>query len=193
MAELLSKGEAPLVAGALPRPLYLVPPDAVLPSRRGRLPGGLRFERLEPPALSELVELEHACFEDPWSPELLAEELAPREDRLALGARDEEGTLVAAGLARLGRDDMSILSVATRPSSRRRGLGRALVRALLEEARRRDLARVDLEVRTTNRPAILLYASEGFVPVGRRPRYYRDGTDALLFSLLLRRGAQGGS
>jgi ribosomal-protein-alanine N-acetyltransferase len=36
---------------------------------------------------------------------------------------------------------------------------------------------VYLEVRESNLAARRLYAAEGFVPVGRRPRYYRRPTE----------------
>lgn len=45
-----------------------------------------------------------------------------------------------------------------------------------------------LDVRVTNRPALSLYAKTGFVQVGERPRYYSDGSTALL----LERQAQNG-
>jgi len=41
-------------------------------------------------------------------------------------------------------------------------------------------------VRPSNRPALNLYKSLGFVPVGRRPGYYEDtGEDALILELTL--------
>jgi hypothetical protein len=39
---------------------------------------------------------------------------------------------------------------------------------------------VSLEVATDNAVAQALYRQRGFVVEGRRPRYYRDGTDALI-------------
>ncbi len=47
---------------------------------------------------------------------------------------------------------------------RRQGLGRALTRAIIDEARRRGLDRISLSVEATN-PSRFLYAAEGFVPV----------------------------
>ena len=94
---------------------------------------------------------------------------------------------MATAFGRWDDEVFEIVSVAVVPAARRRGLGRTLVRTLVDRARDEDLRRVDLEVSVANEGAIGLYRSEGFVPVGRRPRYYQDGTDAELMSLLLRR------
>jgi len=40
-----------------------------------------------------------------------------------------------------------------------------------------------LEVSTGNRAALALYARAGFTPIGRRPGYYSDRSDALVLRL----------
>jgi [ribosomal protein S18]-alanine N-acetyltransferase len=54
-------------------------------------------------------------------------------------------------------------------------------------ARKRGAGAMFLEVAAANGPALALYAREGFTEVGRRRRYYSDGTDALV----LRRDLDG--
>jgi len=51
--------------------------------------------------------------------------------------------------------------------SRRRGVGRALVAKLLEEARAIGVERIDLEVLSTNEAATGFWRSMGFRPTGR--------------------------
>ena len=173
-------------AEALARLAYLVPPDAVLPARRAA--DGPEVVALGPGDLDAVAALHHASFAAPWSRASLAAELEARPDRFALGMRDERGGLAALAFVRLNPDAAEILVCAVAAAARRRGLGRALVRAALERARAAGAARADLEVRVNNAAAIALYAAEGFAPVGLRRRYYGDGTDALLMSLTLRRG-----
>ena len=71
------------------------------------------------------------------------------------------------------------------PDFRRRGVGRALVEALLDELRGEGVTRVFLEVRGSNLPAHKLYAACGFAASGRRTRYYSDGEDALVLGAAL--------
>ena len=53
-----------------------------------------------------------------------------------------------------------------------------------DEAAQRGAREVFLEVRADNPTAQALYASEGFVEVGRRPRYYQpDDVDAVVMKL----------
>lgn len=187
LARLVASGAVADGGPASLAPLYAVPPDAVLPARRPELAAGYAVVALGPGDLAELARIERASFDAPWSERLLAQELVPGDGRHPRGVRAPDGTLAAVAIARLGLDALSIFIVAVDPAARRRGLGRALVRALAADARAAGLPRADLEVRCDNTAAIALYASEGFVPVGRRPRYYADGTEALLMSLTLRK------
>ena len=69
-------------------------------------------------------------------------------------------------------DEGYISNVAVSPAFRRRGIASALIRALLDRARERNLSFVTLEVRESNAAAIALYEGFGFRPVGRRKNYY---------------------
>jgi ribosomal-protein-alanine N-acetyltransferase len=83
-------------------------------------------------------------------------------------------------LARIAADEAEILTLAVAPAARRQGHGTALMAAALAAARARGAAAMLLEVAEGNAAARALYAALGFVPVGRRRRYYADGTDALI-------------
>ena len=60
---------------------------------------------------------------------------------------------------------------------RGRGLGELLFVALIDEALRRNIAWLTLEVRVTNETAQNLYRKYGFSIQGRRPRYYSDNNE----------------
>ena len=91
-----------------------------------------------------------------------------------------EGALI---VARVAADEAEILTLAVIPSSRRRGFGAALVREAARRAAALGATSLFLEVAETNVAALALYAGAGFRPVGRRPRYYPDGADALTLRL----------
>lgn len=83
------------------------------------------------------------------------------------------------------------LGIGVLASARVRGLGRRLMEAALDEARRQGFERIDLEVFASNPRAIALYASLGFVREGLKRRvrkidgrYDDDVVMALLFDAL---------
>lgn len=75
-------------------------------------------------------------------------------------------------------------SMAVRPEARRRGMGAALLQALLAWAAQNGARHFSLEVRASNGPAIALYQRLGLQLEGRRPRYYaHPQEDALLLGI----------
>ena len=78
-----------------------------------------------------------------------------------------------------------IFSVAVSGVSRRKGIGRTLMDAVIGYLRGRT-KRVSLQVRVSNTAAIGLYRELSFREEGRVRRYYPDGEDALVMYLELR-------
>ena len=78
--------------------------------------------------------------------------------------------------------EAEILFLYVPPTFRCQGFARKIMQAFLNsmETLHKKSLRVSLEVRASNTPAIKLYHSLGFVELGRRRKYYRDGEDALL-------------
>lgn len=81
-------------------------------------------------------------------------------------------------------DEAEILNLAVKPQFRRQGLGRVLLEALLAAFRERAARRVFLEVRESNRGAIVFYEGNGFRCTGRRERYYQEPREAALILTL---------
>jgi RimJ/RimL family protein N-acetyltransferase len=80
------------------------------------------------------------------------------------------------------------LGMGVHPEYRGQGVGRRLIAAALEKARRRGLERIELDVFADNVPARRLYESVGFTVEGVRRRYRKlDGKydDNVLMALLL--------
>lgn len=86
-----------------------------------------------------------------------------------------DGQIAGFALARAILDEAELLLLATAPACRRRGIGAALLRSIISEARGRGVSRMHLEVRAGN-GAIELYRSHGFAKVGERRDYYRGKT-----------------
>ena len=111
-------------------------------------------------------------------------------DRNAIAIGDRPSPKLAAGLVltRHAADEEELLLIAVSPSCRRRGLGSALIKLLIAEARNRGTAFIFLEMRRGN-PALHLYQHLGFEPIGERPDYYRaangERIDAITFRKII--------
>lgn len=91
-------------------------------------------------------------------------------------------------------DEVEVLTIGVAAAQQRKGLGRAMLRGMLELARERNMRRVFLEVRPSNTAAVALYRSAGFAEVGLRRGYYRDASgseDALVMACELPDGTNG--
>ena len=110
-----------------------------------------------------------------WSLQALREELAFAGGEMLTAELDGE----PAGYMALRRlpDGLELMNIFVDPARRRRGLGLALMEALIAAAGDEPIF---LELRESNGAARSLYEAKGFAVVGRRPRYYRDGEAALL-------------
>jgi ribosomal-protein-alanine N-acetyltransferase len=145
----------------------------------------VRIEALPLGAAKPLAVLHRACFpDDPWEAGALARimALAGAFGWLAWVEDEPVGFVLVRDLG----NECEVLSLGVAPRWRRRGTAQTLLAATIAETRRRKLPSLVLEVATDNEPASALYARLGFVPVGRRLRYYRrpDGrVDALILRL----------
>lgn len=101
-------------------------------------------------------------------------------------SKQEAGGFV---LARTVADEAEILTLAVDPGMQRQGAGRVLLCAAMDGARQRGAIAMFLEVAPSNAAALALYGAAGFVQVGRRPRYYPGGGDALVLRGPLTPGA----
>jgi ribosomal-protein-alanine N-acetyltransferase len=134
--------------------------------------------------LPDVVAIERASFSNPWTGALFLQELDVAFSRTIL-ARHPAGPVAGYVCRWLVADEVHVLNVAVHPQWRGRGLGAALMREVLREARSHGVAAVTLEVRRSNAAARRLYESFGFEHVGSRPNYYGRGEDALILKLAL--------
>lgn len=81
-------------------------------------------------------------------------------------------------------DDAEIMTIGVGHDYQRHGIAAALLQRLIDEARTQGAARMLLEVRVDNDPALALYERFGFQRLGLRKRYYQpEGIDAYTMSL----------
>jgi ribosomal-protein-alanine N-acetyltransferase len=139
--------------------------------------------KLTPADLEACVALDRLALGGLWDRDQWQTELES-DGRLCLGLDGPRG-LEAMASGWLVVDELQIMVVAVHPDGRRRGRGRRVLKALLQEARQQGARQAALEVAAGNAAALALYAALGFRSLGRRCRYYRNGEDALIECLPL--------
>ena len=91
-------------------------------------------------------------------------------------------------------DEAELLNIGVAAGQQRKGLGRAMLREMLDIAREKNIRRVFLEVRASNAAALALYRSTGFADTGLRRDYYRNtcgNEDAITMACDLTDGTNG--
>ncbi|MEM7462779.1 MAG: ribosomal protein S18-alanine N-acetyltransferase [Pseudomonadota bacterium] len=153
-----------------------------------------------------LAEIHAACFSKAWDEQEIERLAAMPGAALWTAKLRGRGSAGAQGfvLVRNSGQEAEIITIATDPSQRRHGVGRALMEHVVRELHRDRVKSLFLEVDANNRAAISLYNSLGFKQVGTRKAYYSlaeedydadqrskpgsspQGSDALVMSLDLR-------
>jgi len=132
-------------------------------------PGPVSLRALRESDLNAVMAIELRGYPFPWTRGIFIDCLRAGYPGLAM---ERDGLLIGYGVLSIAADEAHVLNICIDPLAQSRGLGRQLLRALVQLAADRGAQRVFLEVRPSNTPALALYHSEGFNEIGRRPRYY---------------------
>ena len=161
-----------------PQPLYIrgadAKPQIIVPS--------IAVTRVGKASLDRLAIIHTTAFEKPWDKSELDGFLG-LPGTTALLAADK-----AFILYRLAADEAEILTLATEPTARQKGLGTALVKAATTRLRAEGAKSLFLEVATDNHAAQALYRKLGFKQAGRRRSYYERQEGPAVDADILRLG-----
>lgn len=134
--------------------------------------------------IPRVIEIERASFPFPWSFLSFAREL---ESPFSLFfVLEEEEKVWGYTCYWLVEGEAYLANIALDPQVRNRGWGKYLLSETLKRCAERGAEEIVLEVRVTNHKAIKLYRSFGFKIVGKRPRHYENGEDALIMRMNLK-------
>ena len=150
----------------------------------GRTPGDagrLMIQPMRRRHIRPALVIEEQCYPKPWTAGVFGSEidLARRGMRYYAVLTDDDQVVGYGGLM-FAPDEAHITNIAIHPDRRRGGLGRVVLRHLIDVARKQECDALTLEVRVSNTAAQNLYRSFGFAPVGVRQRYYENSEDALV-------------
>jgi ribosomal-protein-alanine N-acetyltransferase len=129
-----------------------------------------------------IYEIESRAYEHGWSEGILKDCI--RVDYLCWTVW-LDGQIVGYGIISAAVGEAHLLNLAVDPGFQRRGIGRKVLRFLMDVAQQQRAETMFLEVRDSNSAAIALYQDEGFNQIGVRNNYYpKDGghEDAIMMA-----------
>ena len=141
----------------------------------------MMIRRMEKRDLPQVEAIEISLFSDAWS-EQGFEDTLNLPYAISLVAIDEaEDTILGYIIMYVSFEEGEISNVAVAKSAQNRGIGSALMQAILEKGLEESVTRFILEVRVSNTPAIALYNKFEFTEIGiRRGFYEKPREDALI-------------
>jgi len=130
--------------------------------------------------LAQVFAIEQESHPSPWPMKGLQESL---QNHVAY-VLEQDGAVIGFAFVQRILDEAHLLDIALAPSHRGKGLGRELLRQLMDEVLVSGVTIWFLEVRVSNVTAISLYQSLGYNELSLRRNYY-DGPEGKEDALLM--------
>jgi ribosomal-protein-alanine N-acetyltransferase len=135
--------------------------------------------------IDAVLRIEKAIYAFPWT-------LGNFNDCLVAGYRCHvligDDKLIGYGVQMLILDEVHLLNLTVASDFQKKGMGKALLNFLIDDALEHQANKMILEVRRTNLAAIFLYESCGFDQIGLRKNYYPahlGREDAIVMEMVL--------
>ncbi len=139
--------------------------------------------------IAELADVDHIysieklSFEHPWSKSHFLNDIQNKYSKNWVWT--ENNRIVAYLFGHLIVDEYHLHNIAVSNEYRKKGIALKLMEKMLNFSKENKVKAVFLEVSSSNLPACKLYEKKGFVAQGIRKKYYPNGDDALLYTLIL--------
>ncbi len=138
------------------------------------------IKKAEKHHLQDILTIERACFERPWSEIHFLSDL---ENPLAasnwvyMSEKQLQGYLFGWYI----EGEYHLNNLAVDPLFQHQGIGKKLLDFVLDMLDKDHAEKIFLEVSAGNTAARKLYESRGFTPIGARKDYYTKGDDAIVY------------
>jgi ribosomal-protein-alanine N-acetyltransferase len=119
--------------------------------------------------LPQVMAIEKQSYEFPWT-EGIFNDCLKKHYLSTLYINNKH--ILAYTVSQFVVDECHLLNLCVRKQDRRHGVGKMMVKYLMNQARQNDMGSIFLEVRISNEAAIHLYEKLGFNEIGRRRDYY---------------------
>ncbi|HRX13654.1 MAG TPA: tRNA (adenosine(37)-N6)-threonylcarbamoyltransferase complex dimerization subunit type 1 TsaB [Eubacteriales bacterium] len=149
-------------------PVYLRKPQAQ-EERDRKIVKEIAFTQKE---IDEMLEIEKQCFAgEAWNRSDF--DISYKDGLITLGVFEAD-KLIGYGMIYLASDEADLCTIGVLPQYRKKGYGGAIMTALAEAAKKRNVKKITLEVSKGNDDAIKMYKSFGFTIAGERKNYYTN-------------------
>lgn len=122
-----------------------------------------------------IMEIEKDSFAIPWTRASVENELINKFAYYVVAIEDNN-VLGYGGMWHIVNEG-HITNIAVHKNYRQKGIGNAIVNALVDIAKEKEMMGLTLEVRKSNESALALYKKNGFKLEGIRPEYYEDNKE----------------
>ncbi len=164
-----------LTTHSVTQPIYIRKPDAY------PLPEGVKFRVLSALDLVSAVGIEKDVYgKAAWSSAQFKEEFAKAPKNANYLAAEVDGELVGYAGIYFAADVADIHTIRVTEKHRRKGIGRELLKRMIDWARVKKADAIMLEMRLGNDQARPLYEHYGFVEISKRENYYGPGLTAVV-------------
>lgn len=143
----------------------------------------ISISSFDPVDIDQIVEIENVSFKAPWSRDSFLQ-LSGWSDFSFLVAKDD-GKVVGYAIYHGLKEEFDLHNLAVHPDFRKKGIGSALMKKVIDDAQKNDTLEIYLQVRESNDEAKKLYSKFGFKVIGKRARYYSDNQEA---AFIMKRG-----
>lgn len=131
--------------------------------------------------IKEISENLQTDFDEFWNENILTSEIK-NENTKYIKASIENKIVGFAGIL-INYDDIHVMNIVVRKDCRNNGIGKILMEALIELAKKENKESLTLEVNEKNIPAIKLYEKFNFEKLGIRKKYYNGIDNAIIMTL----------
>ena len=140
----------------------------------------MNIEKMELKDLDCIKEILFTEFDDFWNYNVFKQEIL-NENSQYIVAKENNNIVGFAGILII-LDEANITNIVTRKTYRNKGIGKLLLKNLIEISKNLNLKSMTLEVNEQNIPAINLYKSFGFENAGLRKKYYNNEQNAIIMT-----------
>ena len=127
----------------------------------------MKIELMNKNHIDGIMEIEKDSFAIPWTRASVEKELINKFAYYVVAIEDNN-VLGYGG---------HITNIAVHKNHRQKGIGNAIINALVDIAKEKEMMGLTLEVRKSNESALALYKKNGFKLEGIRPEYYEDNKE----------------